>query len=309
MGENLTNSYKLEGVITAISPLTQTGDQKTGASQMLPTKDVWHQGDSVQVPFVSGNSVRGRLRRMIMEDLCEQLHYEFTNEHVWHAFFGGGQLQAIGPAGVIDLGFRKRITSLIPPVALWGFSLGNQVLESKMIVQDMDVLCEEMADYVPEKYKSLCTSSFYQFVSHTMFTRKDDRQTGGVKSDDNPSIQMKIDVEVLIPGTRFYHGFVLRRNPSPVEIACLHRVLKLWGECPTIGGKASGGYGRLKLGYEDGTFDDAPYLAFLHEHTSEIIALLDNLSADMSKKVEKAAGKKKKKATEEPESDGGEEQT
>lgn len=286
------NSYKLEGIVTALSPVTQTGDQKTGATSMLPYKDVWYQGDNVQVPYISGNSIRGRLRRLVMADLCDVLGFSFKNEHVWHAFFGGGQLQSIGPAGVIDLKFRKDITGLIPPVALWGFSLGNQVLESKMIVQDMDVLCEEMREYMPARFQGTCTESFHRFVSESMFTRKDDKQDGTRKDDDSPAIQMKVGVQVLIPGTRFYHGFILRRYPSPVEVACLHHAIRLWNELPTIGGKSSTGFGRLKLDYEVDV-NDAIYLEHLVTRKDEIIAFLSKLDSDFGVKAIKKPARKK----------------
>lgn len=296
MGADM-NNYKIEGVITALSQVTQTGDQKTGASTMLPVKDVWDKTDTVQVPYISGNSVRGRLRRLIMNDLCDLVGYTFTNEHVWHAFFGGGQLQAVGPSGVVDVGMRKDITRLIPPVALWGFSLGNQVLESKLVVFDMDVLCEEMRAYVPDKYKQLCTCSFNQCVSNVMFTRRDDRQNGKVKDEDSQAIQMKVEVQVLVTGTKFYHGFILRRDPSPVEVACLHRAIMLWRDIPNIGGKSSSGFGRLDLGYE-GTIDDKPYLDFIAAKKGDITAYLQGLETSFAKQLEKKPAKKKVKAKE-----------
>jgi len=288
------NNYKIEGVITALSQVTQTGDQKTGASTMLPVKDVWDRTDTVQVPYVSGNSVRGRLRRLIMNDLVDLVGYTFQNEHVWHAFFGGGQLQAVGPSGIVDVGMRKDITRLIPPVALWGFSLGNQVLESKLVVYDMDVLCEEMRPYIPERYKNLCTCSFNQCVSNVMFTRRDDKQNGRVKDSDDAAIQMKVEVQVLVTGTRFYHGFILRRDPSPVEVACLHRAIVLWRDIPNIGGKSSSGFGRLDLGY-DGTIDDKPYLDFITANKDAIVAYLQGLETSFAKQLEKKPTRKKAK--------------
>jgi len=291
------NNYKIDGVITALSSITQTGDQKTGASTMLPVKDVWDGDDTVQVPYISGNSVRGRLRRLIMGDFCDLINYTFTNEHVWHAFFGGGQLQAVGPSGIVDVGMRKEITALIPPVAVWGFSLGNQVLESKLVVFDMDVLCEEMKAYIPQKYASLCTSSFNQCISSVMFTRRDDRQNGKVKDDEGAAIQMKVELQVLVTGTRFYHGFILRRDPSPVDIACLHRAIKLWQDVPDIGGKSATGFGRISLGYE-GAIDDAPYLAFIAENKDNIKAYLERLETSFAAQLSKKPAKKKAKAKE-----------
>lgn len=285
-------AYKITGLITALSQIMQTGDQKTGASTLLPVKSVWYDGDVVEVPYISGNSVRGRLRRLIMADMCKLLgDYEFGDPHVWHSFFGGGQLQAIGPGGIIDVGLRKQISKLCPPGALWGFSLGNQVLESKMIVHDMDLLCSEMEPCVTDTFKQYCTESFYSFKGNAMFTRRDDKQDGKVKSDDEAAIQMKVSLEVFIPGSQFYHGFVLKNYPTPVEISCLHRAIKLWQQENTIGGKSSSGFGRVKLEY--GVLDDTAYLQFLDENKGALTGFLDDLASDFKERLKKSRKKKK----------------
>nr|MDO8087993.1 hypothetical protein [Candidatus Sigynarchaeum springense] len=291
--------YKLEGIVTAKGRIMQSGTQKAGAHSLLPTKDVWFKDDVVPMPYISANSIRGKLRRLIMEDMCRQLGYKFKNDSVWHAFFGGGQLKG-GGDGMIDASWRQEIVAKIPPVSLWAFSLGNQMIEGKLIVFDMDICCEENAVSIPEKYYKLCTSSFNQAIGSTFFTRRDDKQDGSVKDEDGPAIQMKVEVQCIVPGTRFYHAFVLRHYPTLVEVSCLHRAIKLWNEYPTIGGKASSGYGQVELGY-DGVIHDQPYLDYLAANRDGLVKYLDDMTAAFVRKSEKLAGKGKKSKVKEKE--------
>jgi len=285
--------YKLEGIITSKSRITQSGTDKAGAHAVLPRQDVWFENDTISVPYISANSIRGKLRRLIMDDLCELLGYKFTDDKIWHAFFGGGQLKG-GGDGMIDVEFRQKITTLIPPVGLWAFSLGNQMIEGKLIVYDMVVCCEENKNSIPEIYHKFCSESFNRYIGSVFFTRKDDSgNVGQERSEEEQAIQMKVEVQCFIPATRFYHGFVLRKRPTEIEIACLHRALNLWNEYPTIGGKASSGYGQIELKY-DKEFNDKPYLEYIKIHKTEIIAYLDKISQDFQNKQTKAKTKKKK---------------
>lgn len=274
--------YKINSLCKAITPITQTGNQKTGAFSLLPTKKIWFENDEVDIPYISANSIRGKLRRVIMTDFCEQIGYEFKNPHLWHSFFGGGQLRSTGD-GNFDAGLRKKIYSLIPSVSLWGMSYANQALQGKLIVCDMDVLCEENKEYVLPQYQGRCTESFHRYISSLYFTRKDDLNDGTIKDKTNQAIQMKIENQVLISGTPFYHSFLLRSNPTRVEIACLHRALLLWNEFPTIGGKSATGFGQISLQF-DNELDDKAYLTFLKENKESIIEYLDNLSDQYKKK-------------------------
>jgi CRISPR/Cas system CSM-associated protein Csm3 (group 7 of RAMP superfamily) len=283
--------YKLEGIVTARGRIMQSGTQKAGAHTLLPTKDVWYKDDVVPMPYISANSIRGKLRRMIMEDMCRQLDYKFKDDRIWHAFFGGGQLKG-GGDGMIDASWRLEIVEKIPPVSLWAFSLGNQMIEGKLIVFDMDICCEENKVSIPGKYHDMCTGSFYQAIGSTFFTRRDDKHDGTIKDEDSPAIQMKIEVQSIVPGTRFYHAFMLRHYPSTIEKACLHRAINLWNEFPAIGGKSSSGYGLVELGY--GSLDDKPYTDYLANNKVGIVRYLDKMTTTFQQKADRLAGKSKK---------------
>lgn len=287
-------NYELQGNIIALEPISQSGIQKAGAHTMLPKMDTWYNGRSIEIPYISGNSVRGRLRRIIMKDLCHLLDdYKFGDDRVAHAFFGGGQLKSGGGDGMIDVEFRSTITALIPPVSLWAFSLGNQMIDGDLTVWNMTICCKETAWKIPERFRKNPNNSAYEFLAEQFFTRRDDNQTGKKKDEENQAIQMKVGIEVLMSGTVFHHGFIIR-NPNEIKIACLHRTLNLWMENPTIGGKSSSGFGRLRLEYEEQK-DDQPYLDYIESHKTEIIKYLDSVCEKFGEKAKKKKSTKPKK--------------
>jgi len=277
--------YEISSLSTALTQIMQTGDQKTGAQSLLPYKKVWHEDDEIEVPYISANSIRGKLRRKIIRSFCEILDYKFTEPHVWHSFFGGGQLKS-GSHQAFDAGLRAKIKKLIPPISLWGMSYGNQALQGKLIVCDMDVLCVEMKEYVLYEHQQLCTQSFHRYVSSLFFTRKDDVNDGSIKNKDDQAIQMKVENQVLIPGTKFSHVFMIRDHPTDIEISCLHHVLKIWLEMPFVGGKSATGYGKLNIQFSD-KLDDSKFVQFLQDNREQIIAFLNGLQEEYKKFTKK----------------------
>lgn len=281
MEENLMYKYSINSVSIAQTQIMQTGDQKTGAQSLLPYKKIWFDDDEVEVPYISANSIRGKLRRKVMRSFCNSLGYTFEEPHVWHSFFGGGQLKS-GSHQAFDAGLRRRIMELIPAISLWGMSYGNQAIQGKLIVCDMDVLCSEMKEYIIPAHKEYCKDSFHRFTSSLFFTRKDDNNDGSIKTEDEQAIQMKVEIQVLIPGTRFSHTFMIRDHPTDIEISCLHHALKIWNEMPFVGGKSATGYGQLQIEFSE-NLDDSLYLDFLKEKRDKIIVFLDNLQEEYKK--------------------------
>lgn len=270
---------KFEGIITATTSISQSGDGKTGASVCLPRQMQYiEQKDNfIELPFIAGNSIRGYLRRLIMRDFCDQLDWKFTQLDTFHAFFDGGALQSMeGENGILNLDLRKKILELIPPIRLFGFSLGNQQVGSIMQVNPGIICCSENRFRIPEKYHEKCKYEHFLFIDNQFFTRKDESGNAGLqKNDDDPTIQMKVDLEVYIPGTMFYHKFTLI-DPSEIEESCFGRMINLWKEKSSIGGKASVGFGSIKLDYVD-IPESKRYLEFLASKKEDIKKLLDEM--------------------------------
>ena len=278
---------RLQGCLKAKSPIHHGGNEKTGSVVLLNRLKFIVDGEPVDIPYISGNAVRGVLRRHIMADMLEQLDYEIDvskkgGQKLYHALFSGGVLETVEETqGAIDIELKRKILNLLPPIRLFGFSYGNQMVEGKLKIGHLLPICTELKDYLPDNIQP--KNSFYDYIGHVFQTRKDELRVE--KTDEEQAIQMLIEYEVFVPGTMFWHEIKLE-DPTPLDVATLARVIELWKQKPFIGGKSAIGHGELTIRYDfapdskqyEQWFNPKQYLEFLKERRDEICKLLDNLS-------------------------------
>lgn len=269
--------YEIEGTVTALTPIFHGGDEKTGSTPVLRTIMVYVDGvGEVPIPYISGNGIRGKLRRLSIKDFLDMLEYEITNTKLHHALFSGGVLESTSDTtGVIDLAFRKKVRELMPPVAILGCALGNQMIQGNLIVEHMWPICEEYKPYLPEEYQKdpRAERPIRTFTDQSFITRRDDLREE--RAEDEQAVQMKVDYECFVPGTKFYHRFVLQL-PDQLQLSCFGRVLDLFEAMPYVGGRSSSGDGKVMLNYKNKP-DASLYLEFVQEKKDEIIKLLKEL--------------------------------
>ena len=277
---------RLRGFLKAKSAVFHSGNEKTGSVVLLNRLKFIVDGEPVDVPYISGNAVRGILRRMVFKDMLDQIGYEIDvskkgGQKLYHALFSGGILETVEESqGVIDIELKRKILNLIPPARLFGFSLGNQMIEGKLKVGHLLPICKELAEYLPDDIRP--KNSFYELIGHVFQTRKDELRVE--RGEDEQAVQMLVEYEVFIPGTPFYHEIMLE-DPTELDVSCLARVIELWKEKPFIGGKSSIGMGELKINYDfdkkskqfEKWFNSSLYLRFLEEERDEICLLLKGL--------------------------------
>lgn len=269
--------YEIEGTVTALTPIFHGGDEKTGSTPVLRTIMVYVDGvGEVPIPYISGNGIRGKLRRLSIKDFLDMLEYEITNTKLHHALFSGGVLESTSDTtGVIDLAFRKKVRELMPTVAIFGCALGNQMIQGNLIVEHMWPICEEYKPYLPEEYQKdpRAERPIRTFTDQSFITRRDDLREE--RAEDEQAVQMKVDYECFVPGTKFYHRFVLQL-PDQLQLSCFGRVLDLFEAMPYVGGRSSSGDGKVMLNYKNKP-DASLYLEFVQEKKDEIIKLLKEL--------------------------------
>lgn len=252
--------WRRDGYFDALSPIQHGGDEKTGSTPVLRALTHWDPeaeprapgapgpGAHVRLPFISGNAIRGVLRRLVMRDLVERVGFRVRAPKLHHALYSGGNLESSDEAsGAIDLAFRQWVREVLPPLALFGTALGNQMVPGCLIVSHARPFCREyrayLGDYAddPRAQHSVRTFTDVAFAS-----RRDDLRAE--RGADEQAQQMLVEFEAFVPGTRFLHSFVLK-YANPLERACLDHALLLWAEQPWIGGKSGSGYGEVALYY------------------------------------------------------------
>jgi hypothetical protein len=274
MGQNRV--VRISGFIEAVTPIVHHGDEKTGSTPVLRSV-AWYvpsDRDFVDLPFISGNAIRGVLRRLAFHDLLATVGYTVDSPKLHHALFTGGVLESTDETtGVVDLAFRKRVRDALPPLALFGTSIGNQMVPGSLKVDLAIPYCRETAHVIGGDDERLRHDA-RQFCSFVFATRRDDLRAE--REEDEQAVQMLVEFEAFVPGTRFYHGFTLV-YPSELEVSCLGHVLHLWAEQPFIGGKSGSGYGWIALSYDPWPSPDL-YRQYVTEQRETIVAALDEMA-------------------------------
>ncbi|WP_456478145.1 RAMP superfamily CRISPR-associated protein [Geoglobus ahangari] len=269
---------RVRGSLRALSPVFHGGNEKTGSVVLLNRVKFLTENGAEDIPIISGNAIRGVLRRVVFSDFLRQVEYEIDvstkqGQKLYHALFTGGVLETVDAkdSGVIDVELKRKIIDLIPPARLFGFSFGNQTIESKLKVGNALPICRELADYLPDDVHP--RASVYELLTTAYQTRKDDLRAEREKGEQ--AVQMLIEYEVFAPGTVFHHEFKLE-DPDEIDVSCLARAIELWQAKPFIGGKSSIGLGELKISYDIDASSEK-YLNFLRENKGEIVQLLQEL--------------------------------
>lgn len=270
-----------KGCVEALSWVVHFGDEKTGSTPILRRAAYYVPvlGQTVEIPFIAGNAVRGNLRRLVMRDMLDRVGYEVKSEKLYHALFAGGVLESTDEStGVLDLAFRRAVRSGIPPLGLFGASIGNQMVDSSLKVMHMIPVCAETAHNLPYELATdpRAEKSFRSFLGYIHHTRRDELRAE--READEQAVQMLVEFEAFVPGTLFYHKFALE-YASELETACFGHVLGLWAEHPWVGGKSATGYGEIRFSYEPRPADPTPYLEYLDQCGDKVRALLAELEA------------------------------
>lgn len=248
----MSNIIRISGHIDALSPIHHGGDEKTGSVPVLRQIVHWDAEGKrhVQLPFISGNAIRGVMRRMVFHDMMGRLGYQNESTKLHHALFTGGILESTSETtGKIDLATRRWLRDAFPPLGLIGTAIGNQILTGCLKVDHAFPVCKEYHACLADGYRAddRAAHSVRTFTDISFGTRKDDLRAE--RGENDQAMQMLIEFECFIPGTRFVHGFTLE-YASPLEVSCFAHMLDLWRAQPWIAGKSASGYGRVAFEYE-----------------------------------------------------------
>ena len=277
----------IRGRILACSPVHQAGSNSQANLKSLNTQKWLIDGNVRDIPFISGNSIRGYLRRLLMRDFLSQVGYDINRDtaggkKLYHALYAGGVLEkAENIAEPLDLVKKARIYDLLPPAKLFGFAFGSQMIESTLKVCHMLPVCTELRDFLPEDADP--KRSVFDLVSTQYGTRHDDLR--GLT--DGESNQMIYNHESFVAGTSFYHEFRVE-DAEPLDLATMARAIALWKEKPYIGGRSGSGSGDIKIKY-DLDVDDAEYLVFCQKRKRDIASVLNGIFTPQPKKAKPAA--------------------
>lgn len=243
-------------------------------------------GEALQIPIISGNSLRGRLRRIGEELIRDELGYAGQiSAAAAHALRGGGALTKTN-AEPLSGSRLAELRTLVPLIGIFGTAAAGCIIDGALSVGKVIPHVAETAHITGVA----STTSAFEAVQLETYTRLDDEDSHNfspVVATASPdtegrsaSRQMVFQVETFPIGTTFSTWALLRR-PSPVEASLFAQILQVYDQHGTLGGRSAIGHGKvdMTLRLDQGASPDpALWRKHLEEHRAEALAALGTLS-------------------------------
>lgn len=246
---------KLE--IKALSPITHGGFTEgldMGNLMQFRRMPVICDGVPRSVPVISGNAVRGRVRRALAYELFDRLNLRqaMADEKpgVYDKLFTllatGGTLgkdldKAVDPEHI------RQIRACLPMFSLLGGAAYKYILSGMVNFGFAVLRCAETGGELPAM-EYIAEIGQVKHVDGTLENKE--------LTENKP---MPYTVEAVVQGAVFDAWIDTQPQITPLEKACLAHGLKA---VKTVGGKAASGYGRVEIVCDE-PLDDGAYVEWL----------------------------------------------
>jgi hypothetical protein len=288
----LIKNCKIHCLSEALSPITHMMGA-SGNEAIINREQIMYKNEIRSVPVLSGNAIRHKMVRdpgglfLINEcGLAGKLNIDQANY-----LLNGGSLTESSTTE--NIGRIAEMQTLLPLNRLLGGSLRNQVVGGSLFVLRGILVCEETRNQIskmlPDGYDLPETPlrSAEDFIGGYQYTRGDARRRNDASlllegnDGDGKTNLMIYNGQSVIPGSIFYHGFILQ-NVSPIEVGALLHSLQQWESSGAfIGGQSRIGHGKLKLSV---FFKDGEYSMGNELNPAEVVKMyIDHVHANAEK--------------------------
>lgn len=260
----------LPSVMTLLSPLVHS-ELSLGTDAKLRRLRWIIDGRPVEVPVVSGNSIRGLLRRASARTVIEEcgIGPQQLSVAAFDLLHSGGALEPGKGAGIDHpVDSLRRVRALLPPLGLFGGSVGSHVLPGLVDVDMALPIVRELEPWTGESSEI----SLWDCVQEIPYSRHDDRSD----RDEQSRVQMRYSVEALVAGLRLRHGARLHTDDD-VTVGCFWDAVSRVARERSVGGRGAIGHGRFTWTWQPDEPRIAAYRQHLRDHAGEIV---DFLGAD-----------------------------
>lgn len=267
-------TYKLEGIVTALSSITHNGgDIQGNMARLRREKFVLPNGKIAEVPIISGNAIRGILRDAGMYHMLSKLGYGITDDgkitglplKAFYFLFSGGSLTS-GGGDKLSIDSYRKLKTTIPLIALFGGAAGNSIMPGKMNIGKMYPIAKETKHLIPSKFHTENMLSVWDLCQIETYTRRDDakndrlltmlqRKTLTVTNfeetieEQSAKQQMIYNIETIAAGAQFFWQITLH-DVTDLEFEAFLTVLIYYSKTPIIGGKSGTGLGQIKINFD-----------------------------------------------------------
>lgn len=290
--------------LLALDPISH-GAGNAGNTQLLRTEPHIYNSRRIEMPMVSGNSLRHRIRDALAWHLVRTLDVPELGlaRRVVDLLWSGGALTSTGNKA--DLNMIRRVAQILLGTSTLGYSAKSDIVAGTLYVDKVHIVCAENTNRMPPallahphsalpvtvfRGKSFGTRHDVSGTPVSRYIRLDSPEDLLNATNDRPQ-QMIYDMQVIKAGTVLYTGLTLQA-PTIGHVAALAVALdeaapQIAGQREiTLGGKRSVGFGRCALYSNLGSAFDRhgginplreAYEQHMREHRNEILTLLAEL--------------------------------
>ncbi|MDA8115746.1 MAG: hypothetical protein M0Z43_13630 [Acidithiobacillus sp.] len=199
-----------------------------------PVQVVRVRGD---IPAISGNSIRGKMRRLAMHDFCQRVGIQQMDKRTYHTLFTGGFLDQ--STKYEDFDKLEFMVSHCPMLGVLGAAIGNMTIEGELKVGWAYPLCCE---------RGTSAQSYWEYIDTVFQTRSDSSKTEKAiaLSGGDHTQQMKYEYECFSSGTPFEWRLACTAT-KPLIVSAFWHLLALFQAEPYIGGMGAVGNGEISM--------------------------------------------------------------
>jgi hypothetical protein len=244
-----------------------------------------------EIPTLSGNAIRGHVRRLVMRDLLDRAGLSSATmpapqwQRLYAAIANGGHLE--GSETTTDPAKIKALRAALPPLSLFGSALYTWMLSGRMSVGIAWPVCRETVQ--AGLVTALDGVPFAEELVHeTSHTRHIERE------EHDPAVSgvtpMPTTMEVLGTGALLVSDVRFDRSSTALERSVFAYGLAMLSD---LGGKGGAGFGRVEVSASDDAPTPHAYTAWLEAGLADgsIAAALRELAEDITRKPKAKKGK------------------
>ena len=241
--------------ITALSPISHgafTDGIDTGNIMEFRKMPIIINGQGVQIPVISGNAFRGKMRRLLARELFEKLDLknqleEKEQDRLYAILANGGALGKDTDARIDPVKIRE-LRAKIPMLSVFGAACYRYMVQGMFNCGFLVLCCKEAGS------GNIGISELIGEIgeAHHIDRTEYDTQANDMKP-------MPYTTEVVIQGAEFEGYIEFAPQATEVERAAVYHGLNL---ISFVGGKIARGYGKIKVDC-DSEIDDKLYIEAL----------------------------------------------
>lgn len=143
---------KHEMLLRAAEPIAHSMGT-IGNKSMLMRKKVRSDNGWVNVPYITGDTLRNKLRVAAAYGTLHAaglLDNPQLSEGAARLLFAGGMLTGKGDASTVNMDRYRQLVALFPPLALFGGCTDNRAIAGQLEVSEGNLVCQDTRRWLPE---------------------------------------------------------------------------------------------------------------------------------------------------------------